>query len=82
MYKKVIAGFLVFTTTTVFGMSLDQLNSASNAELMEVKGIGAAKATAIMEEREKGKFTSFEDFQRVKGIGKKNALNVKNHVIS
>lgn len=82
MYKKTIAGFLVFATSSLFGMSLNELNSVSKAELMQVKGIGDAKATAIMKEREKGKFTSFEDFQRVKGIGKKNALNVKNHVIS
>lgn len=80
MYQKIIAGFLVFATTAVFGMSLAQLNSASKTELMEIKGIGEAKTTAIMEERKKGEFKSFEDFQRVKSIGKKMAENVKNNV--
>ncbi len=82
MIRKIIAGFLIFATSALFGMSLDQLNTASKEELMEVKGIGATKAEAIVEERKKGKFTSFDDFQRVKGIGEKAALNVKNHTVA
>ena len=82
MLKKVIVGFVVLATTSVFGMSLNQLNSASKTELMEIKGIGAAKATAIIEERKKGKFKSFEDFQRVKGVGDKITINVQNDVKS
>ena len=80
MYKKVIAGFLVFATSSVFGMSLGQLNSASKTELMEINGIGEAKASAIIKERKKGKFKSFDDFQRVEGIGEETAKNVKNDV--
>jgi len=80
MYKKVIAVFLSLATSTVFGMSLSELNSASKTELMEIKGIGEAKATAIIKERKKGEFKSFEDFQRVKGVGEKIALKVENHV--
>ncbi len=82
MFRKVIAGFLVLATSTVFGMSVNQLNSASKTELMEINGIGEAKATAIIKERKKGKFKSFEDFQRVEGIGEQTASNVKNNVKS
>jgi len=82
MFKKIIAGFLVLATTTLFGMSLTQLNSASKAELMEINGIGEAKAAAIIKERRKGKFKSFEDFQRVEGIGEQTSANVKNNVKS
>ena len=82
MLKKVIIGCIVFATTSVFGMSLNQLNSASKAELMEINGIGDAKASAIIKERKKGKFKSFEDFQRVEGIGEQTTKNVKNDVKS
>ena len=82
MLKKIIAGFLVLATSTLFGMSLNQLNSASKTELMEINGIGDAKADAIIKERKKGKFKSFEDFQRVEGIGEQTSKNVKNDVKS
>ena len=82
MFKKVIVGFLVLATSTLFSMSLTQLNSASKTELMEISGIGEAKASAILKERKKGKFKSFEDFQRVEGIGEQTAANVKNNTKS
>ena len=78
MLKKIIAGFLILATTTLFGMSLSALNSASKAELMEINGIGEVKAAAIIKERRKGKFKSFDDLQRVEGIGEQTAANVKN----
>lgn len=77
-----MTGVLVLATTSIFGMNLNQLNSASKAELMEINGIGDAKADAIIKERKKGKFKSFEDFQRVEGIGEQTAKNVKNDVKS
>ena len=79
MLKKVIAGFLVLATSTVFGMSLDQLNSVSKTELMEINGIGEAKAAAIMKAR---KFNSFDDVLKVKGVGEKLVSNIKNDVKS
>ena len=83
MFKKIIASFLVLaTTTTVFGMSLSALNGASKAELMEINGIGEMKAAAIIKERRKGKFKSFEDVQRVEGIGEQTADNIKRGIKS
>jgi len=82
MLKKIIASFLILATTTLFGMSLSALNSASKAELMEINGIGEVKAAAIIKERRKGKFKSFEDLQRVEGIGEQTAANVRGGVKS
>jgi len=82
MLKKIAAGVLIISLTSLFGMSLNKLNSASKAELMEINGIGEAKADAIIKERRKGKFKSYEDFQRVEGIGEETAKNVKNGVKS
>ena len=80
MLKKIMAGLLILATSSLFGMSLNKLNSASKADLMEINGIGEAKASAIIKERKKGKFKSFEDFQRVEGVGEVTAKNVKNDV--
>jgi competence protein ComEA len=82
MFKKVIAGFLALATSTVFGMSLSALNSASKAELMEINGIGEVKAAAIMKERKKSKFKSFADLEKVEGVGSQIAANAKNDVKS
>ncbi|NOR55572.1 MAG: DUF655 domain-containing protein [Sulfurovum sp.] len=82
MLKKVTLGFLVLTITSVCAMSLNQLNSASKAELIEINGIGEAKASAIIEERKKSKFKSFDDLTRVKGVGPSIASNIKKDVKS
>ena len=77
-----MTGVLILSLTSLFGMSLKELNKADKSELMEIKGIGEAKAGAILKERKKGKFKSFEDFTRVKGVGEAMANNVKNDVKS
>ena len=82
MMKKILLTLGVLSITTLLGMSLSQLNSASKEDLMKINGIGEAKATAIIQERKKGKFKSFEDLQRVKGVGPRVASNIKNDITS
>ena len=81
MIKKLIMGFLVLSTSVLFGMSLSKLNSASKEDLMQINGIGEKKAAAIIKERKKGKFKSYDDLAtRVGGIGAQTAANIKNDV--
>ncbi len=48
------------------------INTATAAELASLKGIGPAKAQAIVEHREKnGQFKSIDDLKLVHGIGDK-----------
>ncbi|DAB39828.1 MAG TPA: transporter [Sulfurovum sp. UBA12169] len=82
MFKRIVFGLLVCVSTSLFGMSLKGLNTASKEALMEIKGIGEVKADAIINERSKEKFKSFEDLQRVKGIGPRTAENIQNDVKS
>jgi len=56
-----------FTGTTFAAVNI---NTASQAELESLQGIGPAKAKAIIEYREKiGLFTSIDDLEKVSGIG-------------
>ncbi|WP_338592569.1 ComEA family DNA-binding protein [Shewanella khirikhana] len=48
------------------------INSATEAELQLLKGIGEAKAKAIVEYRKQyGRFASVEDLTKVSGVGQK-----------
>lgn len=55
------------------------INTMSKSELMALKaGLGDVKAQKVVDEREKGQFSSFSDLQsRVKGVGPKTIEKLK-----
>jgi competence protein ComEA len=69
--KKLV---LILAAILAFGVNAFaavDVNKATQAELEAVKGIGPAKAKAIINHRTKnGPFKSAEDLDKVKGIGK------------
>lgn len=74
----VVAGLLV-SATDARAAAVD-VNSASAAELEALPGIGAAKAAAIVEERQVRPFASIEDLERVRGIGPALVAELRPHV--
>ncbi len=55
------------------------INTASQAELEVLKGIGPAKAKAIVEYRnERGLFSSVDDLEKVSGIGAGTLKQIRN----
>ena len=62
---------LCFVGQTVLAQGKINLNSATIEQLVELKGIGEAKAQKIVEYRNKHKFNSVEQLVEVKGIGEK-----------
>src|SRR4051812_50119082 len=74
MIKRLLAILLAFFAFSAFAVDA---NTASQAELDTVKGIGPATATKIVEERKNGAFKDWPDLvARVKGIGDKNAAKM------
>jgi len=68
---------------TIQSDSRIDINRASLSELQSLKGIGPSKANAIILEREKnGFFRSPEDLLRVKGIGNKLLLEIKESIVA
>lgn len=77
---KSLTGFLVILLAWAsLAFAAVDINSANEAELDKIKGVGPAKAKAIIEERKKnGPFRDLDDVAaRVKGIGDKTVATWK-----
>ncbi len=67
---------LLASTLTLFALDI---NTATAADFVKVKGIGAKKAERIIAYREAhGEFKSVDELKNVKGIGKKIVAVIKN----
>ena len=72
--KKVIS-LLIASVISLFALDI---NTATKADFVKVKGIGAKKAERIIAYREEhGKFDSVEELKNVKGIGNKIVAVIK-----
>jgi competence protein ComEA len=77
MMKKLMMAVAALVATMGFAFAQVDVNKADAAALDAVKGIGPAKSKAILDERAKGEFKDWADFEtRVKGVGEKNAMKL------
>jgi competence protein ComEA len=78
MFKRLLlsVAFCLSTIGVAFAADIE-INKADLAGLDGVKGIGPALAKNIVEERKKGDFKDWADFEkRVKGVKEKRALKL------
>ena len=73
--KKILALLLALAS---FALGAVNINTASKEELMSLKGIGEAKAQAIIDARP---FKMPEDIKNVKGIGDKIYEGIKAEIV-
>jgi competence protein ComEA len=79
--KKLLLVLVACFAFAINAFAAVNINSASQAELETIKGIGPVKAKAIIDYRTKnGAFKSVDDLDNVKGIGKKSVDKFRSEV--
>ena len=77
MIKKLMLALATLVASTGFAFAQVDVNKADAAALDSVKGVGPSMSKAIIDERSKGEFKDWADFQkRVKGVGEKRAAKL------
>ena len=76
-----LAGLLMVPVVVVAGDKVN-INTANKETLSTLNGIGPVTAERIIEYREKvGPFKSIEEIAKVKGIGEKTFLQIKDSIV-
>lgn len=76
--KKLFLVFLAFMGVLFAAVNI---NTADIDTLKALKGIGEAKAQAIIDYRSEQNFTKPEDIKKVKGIGDKIYEGIKDQIV-
>lgn len=77
MIKKLMLAVATLIATMGIAFAQVDVNKADAAGLDGVKGVGPTMSKAILDERAKGEFKDWADFQkRVKGVGDKRAMKL------
>lgn len=77
MIKKLLLAIATMVATMGFAFAQVDVNKADAPALDGVKGVGPKMSKAILDERAKGEFKDWADFEkRVKGVGEKSSAKL------
>ena len=79
MFKKIVIP-LIFSSSLLFSISLEQVKEASTKELGCIKGIGQKRLSNIISYNKENSLKNIEDLLNVKGIGKGILKNIKEDI--
>ena len=83
--KKMLLALLALLALLSFSLSAlaaVNINTATQADLENLQGIGAVKAKAILDYRKKnGNFKSIDDLDKVDGIGPVTLKNIRKDIV-
>ena len=81
MLKKLLFAVVALITSIGMAIAAVNINTATEAELDSLPGVGPTKAKAIVDYRKaNGNFKSVEDIKNVKGIGDKTFDDLKGQI--
>ena len=79
--KKILLAFAAFLSFSLSALAGVNINTATQAELETLDGVGPVKAQAIIDYRKKnGGFKSIDELEKVDGIGPVTLQNVRKDV--
>lgn len=77
MINKLLFAVAAMIASTGLALAQVDVNKGDAAALDSIKGVGPSMSKAILDERTKGEFKDWADFQkRVKGVGDKRAVKL------
>ena len=77
MMKKLLLAIATMVATMGFAFAQVDVNKADAPALDSVKGVGPKMSKTILDERAKGEFKDWADFEkRVKGVGEKSSAKL------
>ena len=78
--KKLLLVLVACFTFAINAFAMVNINTANQAELESIKGIGPAKAKAIIDYRTKTPFKSVDELGKIKGFGKKSIDKIRKDI--
>ncbi len=82
LWLALFVGFFFLSANSVFAADAININTATQAQLEMLDGVGPATATAIIEYREQaGSFKTVGEVTNVKGIGDKKLAKFVDQII-